>query len=58
VERTPPHHSRREAACGRAGGAPLQRADLVDVDEPGAEAAVQAEDPAGDASRERLHSTA
>jgi hypothetical protein len=44
--------------CGRAGGAPLQRADLIDVDEPGAEAAVQAEDPAGDASRERLHTTA
>ena len=42
----------------RAGGAPLQRADLVDADERGAEAAVQAEDPAGDASRERLHSTA
>ena len=38
-------------------GAPLQRADLVDVDKPGAEAAVQAQDPAGDACRERLHRT-
>jgi len=53
VKRTPPHHGRRAA-----GGAPLQRADLVDVDKPSAEAAVQAQDPAGDASREQLHSTA
>jgi hypothetical protein len=52
VKRTPPHHGRRAA-----GGAPLQRADLVDVDKPGAEAAVQAQDPAGDACRERLHRT-